>query len=171
MVEFSLIDNVTSSDLLNETDRRQRKENSAVRPSRDQNPEEPFSHFDNDRCGARLTIAHSQAVDSMEADHSFSPSLSSTSSKPSILSSTDMGGSSRLRSDDGGASSTAGSSLSLASAESRMVFRSKLLVFLVLFVAATACGITAYIFAKETELQEFRQQVRRTSNRTLYEES
>jgi hypothetical protein len=133
-------------------------------------PEGPFSHFDIDRCGARLTIADSQAVDSMEADHSFSPSLSSTSSKPSILSSTDLGGSSRLRSDDG-ASSTAGSSLSLASAESRMVFRSKLLVFFALFVAATACGITAYLFAKETELQEFRQQVQRTSNRTLHEES
>jgi hypothetical protein len=95
----------------------------------------------------------------MELEHSHSPSSSSTSSSPSpsILSSTSQSGT-RRQADDG-ISTTSGSSLSLASAESRMVLRSKLLVFFVLFIAAVACGASAYIFARESELNVFRQQV------------
>jgi hypothetical protein len=98
---------------------------------------------------------HESHSNAMELEHSHSPSLSSTSSSPSpsILSSTDP---SHRKSDDASTLGSSLSGLSLAATESRMVLRSKLLVFLVLFVAAVMCGVSAYIFAKESELDVFR---------------
>jgi hypothetical protein len=106
------------------------------------NPHGPF-------CNTNLSTHNIQA---MNADHSSSPSSSSSSSL-SVLSSTNR------QSDH---ASTAESTLSLVAAESRLVGRAKMLVFFVLFVAAAACGVSAYMFAKQSELYEFRQQVRTT---------
>jgi hypothetical protein len=75
-------------------------------------------------------------------------------SKSSVLTTTDHDG-------KGGAqSSSSNSSLSLARAETRMVFRSKLLVFFVLGLAAIICATSTYIFAKNSEHDVFQKQVR-----------
>ena len=52
------------------------------------------------------------------------------------------------------------SSFSLARAESRMVQRSKMLVFLAIAFAAAGCGIATYFFTKASEEEIFRRQVR-----------
>ena len=80
------------------------------------------------------------------------PNLKNASSR-SIVSSTENTG---LHASD----QSTTSSLSLAKAESRMVSRSKMIVLLVIALAAAACGISTYWFTKAGEEEKFRLQVR-----------
>jgi hypothetical protein len=53
------------------------------------------------------------------------------------------------------------SSISLARAETKAVNRSKIIVLLVIAIAATACGTATYFFTKSEEEDDFHSQVRR----------
>jgi hypothetical protein len=110
------------------------------------------------------TSTHTRTKLSNTMDHSSSCSSSSSSSSsshnnPSEWSSTSASGGQQR--DQG---SIAESSLSLAATESRMVWRSKLLVFAVLALAAVACAVSAYMFGRQSEWHVFQQQVRERSD-------
>jgi hypothetical protein len=53
------------------------------------------------------------------------------------------------------------SSLSIARAETKAVNRTKIIVLVVIAIAATACGAATYLFTKSEEEDDFHSQVRR----------
>lgn len=61
---------------------------------------------------------------------------------------------------NGGADNSSEESSSLAKAETRAVNRTKLLVLLVLFAAASAVGVATYLYAANTEQKQFEEKVR-----------